>query len=439
MISIICNVIAFLCASIIPIPALRCFCFQASIMMLISLSAVIILFPAMASIYLAYRQKCMSMPLSNETNQPSSCLLNFIFLVCCCGVPKNLSRKLPQRSASSQTHKQQHDSSLCANNATNSIYPSVYIQPYNYYYLNSISQRTDKLSTIKKSSSLDSGINHFGQTGNNGICRCQSNSTIDSAYNSVDTPYDSNEQYRLMKKCSSCGGDVRTQCEGQDDQHMSLDDSENYDSLKQLTEIEMGKPNKRIKCSFNYFIRKYYVPLLSNKPMKVLILLTSVGMIAAALLGSSKVYDGLDLTDIVPRDTAEHQFFQFHKEYFSFFQIYAVTKGNFDYPNNQKLLYEYHQSFTSVSAIIKNDDGGAPDFWLSMFRDWLLNLQEAFDRDWMNGAINQESWYSNASVDGVLAYRLMIQTGKVDNPIDKSLVSLSLFSYVNVNDHNNIH
>lgn len=50
-------------------------------------------------------------------------------------------------------------------------------------------------------------------------------------------------------------------------------------------------------------------------------------------------------------------------------------------------------------------------------------LQTAFDRDWKNGCITSEFWFKNASDEGILAYKLLVQTGHVDNPIDKSLVT----------------
>lgn len=50
-------------------------------------------------------------------------------------------------------------------------------------------------------------------------------------------------------------------------------------------------------------------------------------------------------------------------------------------------------------------------------------LQTAFDRDWKNGCITPEFWFKNASDEGILAYKLLVQTGHVDNPIDKSLVT----------------
>lgn len=58
---------------------------------------------------------------------------------------------------------------------------------------------------------------------------------------------------------------------------------------------------------------------------------------------------------------------------FGFYTAYLVTEKGFDYPKHQRLLYEYHEAFMRVPNVVKNDDGGLPgNFWLAMFRDWLL-------------------------------------------------------------------
>ena len=180
-----------------------------------------------------------------------------------------------------------------------------------------------------------------------------------------------------------------------------------------------------IECqswTLSKFARHTYSRLLLKTPIKVLGVVAYIVVMAASVWGASKVKNGLNLTDIVPHQTTEYGFLAAHDKYFGFYNMYAVTQGNFEYPNNQRLLYEYHDAFTRVSTIIKNDDGGLPEFWLSLFRDWLIGLQKAFDRDQMSGCINQERWYANASNDAILAYKLLVQTGHVDNPIDKSLV-----------------
>jgi len=133
--------------------------------------------------------------------------------------------------------------------------------------------------------------------------------------------------------------------------------------------------------------------------------------------------DGLDLTDLVPQNSNEHAFLSAQAKYFGFYNMYAVTGRDFEYPNNQRLLYEYHDAFMRIKNVIKNDNGGLPEFWLGLFRDWLKGLQTAFDKDYDNGCITQERWFSNASDEAILAYKLLVQTGHVDNPIDKTLIT----------------
>lgn len=146
-------------------------------------------------------------------------------------------------------------------------------------------------------------------------------------------------------------------------------------------------------------------------------------VLVASALGVTRLRDGLDLTDLVPGGTTEHDFLQAQSQYFGFYSMYAVTQGGFEYPSGQRLLHEYHTSFLRVTNVLRNDDGGLPPFWLSLFRDWLRGLQAAFDRDWQDGRITAERWFTNASDEGVLAYKLLVQTGRVDHPIDKSLLT----------------
>lgn len=104
-----------------------------------------------------------------------------------------------------------------------------------------------------------------------------------------------------------------------------------------------------------------------------------VVILAGSVWGITKVTDGLDLTDIVPQNTDEHAFLSAQGQYFGFYNMYAVTEGDFEYPTNQKLLYEYHEAFMRVPNIIKNDDGGLPEFWLSLYRDWLIGKEKSSD------------------------------------------------------------
>lgn len=175
--------------------------------------------------------------------------------------------------------------------------------------------------------------------------------------------------------------------------------------------------------SLSQFAYKYYASFITRGSIKFFGVIILAGAMGYSLVNAMKIEDGLDLFDLVPKDTNEHKFLSIQSKMFSFYNMFAITQGDFEYPTNQKLLYEYHEAFVRVPQVIKNDNGGLPEFWLSMFRDWLLNLQSAFDRDFKQGKITQERWYRNASTDAILAYKLLVQTGYVDNPVDKSLVT----------------
>lgn len=53
----------------------------------------------------------------------------------------------------------------------------------------------------------------------------------------------------------------------------------------------------------------------------------------------------------------------------------------------------------------------------SVCRWFPAGLQQAFDKDWEAGRITLNS-YRNGSDDGVLAYKLLVQTGRRDKPIN---------------------
>ena len=72
-------------------------------------------------------------------------------------------------------------------------------------------------------------------------------------------------------------------------------------------------------------------------------------LFAAGVYGSMRVEKGLDLTDVVPRESPEHRFVEAQFKFFSFYHLAAVTKEDFDYANGQELLYRFHDAFRKVS------------------------------------------------------------------------------------------
>ena len=312
----LCNVAAFLAAALIPIPALRAFCFQAALLTLFNLFSMMLLFPAMIAL---------------DVRRVFAGKLDVLFC-------------LKQKGTNGTSLKE------VTNNDVNEL-------------------------KIQKSK---------------------------------------------QKSCTeSYPGSVTGGC-GYEKQRKDLIDAE----------TAAGKERCYVSCSgadchqwtLTAFVSRYYSRWVTLTPVKVLTIILAVALVVASAYGINKVEDGLDLTDVVPRNTSVWSFLKAQDQYFGFYNMYAVTKDNFEYPQNQRLIYEYHNSFVSVHNIIKDDDGGLPEFWLSLFRAWLEKLQAAYDRDTAAGNISVEGWNDEASDDAILAYKLLVQTGHVDYPVDKVLL-----------------
>ncbi|XP_049750812.1 protein patched homolog 1 isoform X3 [Elephas maximus indicus] len=172
------------------------------------------------------------------------------------------------------------------------------------------------------------------------------------------------------------------------------------------------------KWTLSSFAEKHYAPFLLRPKAKVVVIFLFLGLLGVSLYGTTRVRDGLDLTDIVPRETREYDFIAAQFKYFSFYNMYIVTQKA-DYPNIQHLLYDLHKSFSNVKYVMLEENKQLPKMWLHYFRDWLQGLQDAFDSDWETGKIMPNN-YKNGSDDGVLAYKLLVQTGSRDKPIDIS-------------------
>ena len=61
----------------------------------------------------------------------------------------------------------------------------------------------------------------------------------------------------------------------------------------------------------------------------------------------------------------------------------------------------------------------------------IVDVQESFDRDVEMGEIGPRGWNlsSGASAMGRLGYKLIVQTGEVNNPVDLSRVSDEYFLF----------
>lgn len=188
---------------------------------------------------------------------------------------------------------------------------------------------------------------------------------------------------------------------------------------------------------------------------QAMVLVLFGALLGLSLYGATLVQDGLALTDVVPRGTKEHAFLSAQLRYFSLYEVALVTQGGFDYAHSQRALFDLHQRFSSLKAVLPPPATQAPRTWLHYYRNWLqgkrqgnwrggccgqkppglqadctlpcspLGIQAAFDQDWASGRITRHSC-RNGSEDGALAYKLLIQTGDAQEPLDFSQVGRGL-------------
>lgn len=94
-------------------------------------------------------------------------------------------------------------------------------------------------------------------------------------------------------------------------------------------------------------------------------------LLGLSLYGATLVQDGLALTDVVPRGTKEHAFLSAQLRYFSLYEVALVTQGGFDYAHSQRALFDLHQRFSSLKAVLPPPATQAPRTWLHYYRNWL--------------------------------------------------------------------
>lgn len=195
----------------------------------------------------------------------------------------------------------------------------------------------------------------------------------------------------------------------------------NSSNLKQKEAVTDNERPGRWYRLFQIYINS----IINNKLCQLAIGISSLILCLAMLFYAPKVNYGLHLRDIVAQGTVEYESFSMQEKYFPVYNIFAITKGNFDYPNNQKLLHEFHKSIQQVDGVIEDKEATKPKFWLVAFRDWLVEIQNKFDVEKEKSAISVEGWTQDTGDEAKLAYKLLAQTGKVENPVDKSLVEFN--------------
>uniref|UniRef100_A0A7N8XZZ5 Patched 1 n=1 Tax=Mastacembelus armatus TaxID=205130 RepID=A0A7N8XZZ5_9TELE len=358
------NVTAFFMAALIPIPALRAFSLQAAVVVVFNFAMVLLIFPAILSMDL-YRREDRR------------------FDIFCCFYSPCANRVI---QIEPQAYLDGIDGSRYSPPPSYRTSP-----PPSYCTSHCFAQQTQitMQSTVQLRTEYDPRTQAFYTT-------AEPRSQISTSSVSSVPPGDA---------ASSTG--------------QSPENSSTRDLLSHFGEASLGLRCLEPPCTrwtLASFAEKHYAPFLLQPTTKLVVIVLFLCLLGVSLYGTTQVRDGLELTDIVPRETSEYDFIGAQFKFFSFYNMYVVTQRA-DYAQNQPLLHQLHQRFHTVRYVLKEDNGQLPRMWLQYFRDWLQGLQQAFDKDWEAGRITLNN-YKNGSDDSVLAYKLLVQTGRRDKPIN---------------------
>ncbi|XP_034548726.1 protein patched homolog 1 [Notolabrus celidotus] len=435
------NVTAFFMAALIPIPALRAFSLQAAVVVVFNFAMVLLIFPAILSMDLYRREDrrfdifcCFYSPCANRVIQiEPNAYLDGVDTSPYSPPPSYRtppptyrtpppSYSSPPPSYSSHGFAQQtqitmqstvqlrteYDPRTQAFYTTAEPRSEISVQPINpaptrsnpndYYSSNASGSRSSS-----SSNNVNLNNNNSGSRSNGGSRGSDSFSQIHPVPPAASTSASTAPQ-----------GDMASYTE-----QIPENNSSTRDLLSHLGEGTLGLRCLEPSCSrwtLSSFAERHYAPFLLQPTTKVVVIVLFLCLLGVSLYGTTQVRDGLELTDIVPRETSEYDFIGAQFKFFSFYNMYVVTQLA-DYAQNQPLLHQLHQRFHTVRYVLKEDNGQLPRMWLDYFRDWLQGLQQAFDKDWEAGRITLNN-YKNGSDDGVLAYKLLVQTGRREKPIN---------------------
>uniref|UniRef100_A0A8C7RNB9 Patched 1 n=1 Tax=Oncorhynchus mykiss TaxID=8022 RepID=A0A8C7RNB9_ONCMY len=396
------NVTAFFMAALIPIPALRAFSLQAAVVVVFNFAMVLLIFPAILSMDLYRREDrrfdifcCFYSPCANRVIQiePQA------YLDGADGShysPPPTSFRTPPPSYSSHGFSQQTQITMQSTVQLRTEYDP----------------RTQAFyTTAEPRSQISVQPNHHSRSGSSSSHGNLNNNNGGRGSGSVPFP----------PPPSSSGVPPVSPQAGEGVCVSGESASSTRDLLSQFGEASLGLRCLEPPCSrwtLASFAEKHYAPFLLQPTTKVsvVVILLFLVLLGVSLYGTTRVRDGLELTDIVPRETSEYDFIGAQFKFFSFYNMYVVTQRA-EYSQAQPLLYQLHCRFNTIRYVLREDNGQLPLMWLHYFRDWLQGLQAAFDQDWEAGRITQSS-YRNGSDDGVLAYKLLVQTGRRDKPIN---------------------
>uniref|UniRef100_A0A8C4PWY8 Patched 2 n=2 Tax=Eptatretus burgeri TaxID=7764 RepID=A0A8C4PWY8_EPTBU len=356
----VCNLVVFLLAALIPIPALQAFSLQAAIVVVLNIATTLLVFPAILALDLCRRRG------------------NRMDVLCCLASPCS-NRVVAIDSRLSPAFNG----------------PTQCSPPEGGFQCSTAAAHITLQATLTAVARYDASGQHI----------------ITLLPATISTPVSTSHEHPTTGEASA---------------HPTMPGPESCSSTRDLiARMEEAGPLEQpsgLCCgnrhwTLSRFGFECYAPLLTKGPVKAAVLLSSFALLGTALYGASYVPDGLPLAEVVPRGGPEHAFLAARACHFPAYSIRVATTADVDYPSAQMQIFALHEHLRLLPQAAHEADGRLPKTWLHYFRDWLLDLQRAFDEDWAAGRISVTS-FRNGSESAVLALRLLVQTGDPDASVN---------------------
>jgi patched 1 protein len=100
-----------------------------------------------------------------------------------------------------------------------------------------------------------------------------------------------------------------------------------YHGLISVGKDDDEEHNEVRPWSLHAMLRNYYVPLISQPIMKAIIIFACLGLFIGGALEIRRSTIGLELSDVLPEHTAPAAFLKARDEYFSFYPMFIVVRG----------------------------------------------------------------------------------------------------------------
>lgn len=130
------------------------------------------------------------------------------------------------------------------------------------------------------------------------------------------------------------------------------------------------------------FLNLYYIPALKMRSVKLVVIVFSIAAFIFGLFGMYSSTLGLELSDVLPENTAPAAFLRAREKYFSFYPMYAVLRGQtIDIPQQQEQIEDYRRAIAKSEFVIKVDGRPSEEYWMSLFRIWLRSLDKSLEKE----------------------------------------------------------